>query len=532
MKNILFRCDASSIIGSGHVLRCLMLARALSKRKANVTFICRKQQGDLIKLISDEFKVIKLEDQKLKSIYNATGETLKGKDLYSKWLGCSQTEDAEDTLQKLNEENIPSFDWVIVDHYGLDVCWERYVRKRLRGKKDVGPKVLAIDDLANRKHDASIILDQNFFGKDQELRYRFLVPNNCCQLMGPHYALIGEEYRKMHNKLRTRSEISRILVYFGGSANNKYIELTIKALKNPRFKSLCVDVVLGCQNKNDKKIRELVMSRQKTRIHKHLKSLSKLILDADVAIGAAGGTTWERACLDLPSLVITVADNQIPFAEVLHEYNYINLIGKSNEITKEKITNSLLELIDKRKKLRSGKELTDGYGAVRIANKILGVNKIFVRTVREDDERLLYRWANDSSVRLNSFTPKPINYKEHQAWLKKSLNDPNRMHLIAIDADGCGIGQIRLDKEQDNRNVKIAISVDKAFRGQGLSKELLLQGLTKMQDRWLKIEKLIALVLTSNKASIKLFHGSGFLTEKIINQNGFEALYLVKDNNS
>ena len=55
-------------------------------------------------------------------------------------------------------------------------------------------KVLVIDDLADREFDADILLDQNYFGEKIKNRYVKLVNNDCLCLLGPSYALLGDEY--------------------------------------------------------------------------------------------------------------------------------------------------------------------------------------------------------------------------------------------------------------------------------------------------------------------------------------------------
>ena len=119
MTPILFRCDASLAIGSGHVMRCRTLARELQRRSATVTFLCRRQPGDLIGLLEQEFPVLALPEQPL-----AACEGLEGRELYGAWLGCSQDTDAAQCLQALAEAGITSASWLVADHYGLDACWE------------------------------------------------------------------------------------------------------------------------------------------------------------------------------------------------------------------------------------------------------------------------------------------------------------------------------------------------------------------------------------------------------------------------
>ena len=118
MNRILFRCDAALTIGSGHIFRCRTLARELQRHGAEVLFLCRQQEGDLIYLLEKEFQVLRLPNQPL-----STCDGLKGRQLYEAWLGCSQREDAEECLKAVSSAGIRNIDWLVVDHYGLDATW-------------------------------------------------------------------------------------------------------------------------------------------------------------------------------------------------------------------------------------------------------------------------------------------------------------------------------------------------------------------------------------------------------------------------
>ena len=118
MTSIVFRCDASLLIGSGHVIRCRTMARVLQKRGASIIFLCRRQPGDLIDLLKQEFSVISLHEQPF-----AAFEGKEDRDLYRAWLGCSQEQDAIECLEALRESGIDSASWLVVDHYGLDIIW-------------------------------------------------------------------------------------------------------------------------------------------------------------------------------------------------------------------------------------------------------------------------------------------------------------------------------------------------------------------------------------------------------------------------
>lgn len=515
MTRVLFRCDASLSIGSGHVMRCRTLARELQRRGAEIAFLCRRQPGDLISLLEQEFPVLALPEQPL-----AASEGLEGRDLYGAWLGCSQHTDAAQCLEALAQAGITSASWLVADHYGLDAIWEAQLLAGLAGA-DAPPKLLVIDDLADRPHQADLLLDQNFFGEATDQRYQGLVPPHCRQLLGPHYALLGPEYAQLHPLVPSRTEMRRVLVFFGGVDPANLTGRALEALLDPALADLAVDVVLGRQSPHRHAVAELVARRPHTTLHGPLPSLAGLIARADLAIGAGGATTWERACLGLPSLVVAIAANQLPFAQALDQAGHLQLLGDGATVTIEQIRAALLARIAQPAPGGAGSALTDGWGASRLAMAMLGPQgAISLRQATAVDEALLLRWANDPQVRANSFSPEPIQAADHHHWFQAGLANPNRLLLIATTADGCAIGQIRFDRqpassEGQASEATIDLSLDRCARGHGLASEVVRLGLQVMEQRWGPDTDAVAEVLPSNTASNACFARAGFAQEAV-----------------
>lgn len=515
MTSILVRCDASLAIGSGHLMRCRTLARELQRRGTDVTFLCRRQPGDLISLLEQEFPVLALPEQPL-----AACEGLEGRELYGAWLGCSQDTDAAQCLQALAEAGITSASWLVADHYGLDACWESQLLSGL-ANADAPPRLLVIDDLADRPHQADLLLDQNFFGAATEQRYQGLVPPQCRQLLGPHYALLGPEYAQLHPLVPPRTELRRVLVFFGGVDPANLTGRALEALLDPALADLAVDVVLGRQSPHRQAVEELVARRPHTTLHGPLPSLAGLIARADLAIGAGGATTWERACLGLPSLVAAIAANQLPFAQALDQAGHLQLLGEGASVNAEQIRSALLARIAEPYADEGGHDLTDGWGASRLATAMLGAQgAIGLRRAAAADEALLLRWANDPQVRANSFTPEPIDPADHHHWFHAGQANPNRLQAIAKTADGCPIGQIRFDREPASTEgggseATVDLSLDPCARGQGLADELVRLGLQTMEQHWGPATDAVAEVLPSNAASNACFARAGFTPETV-----------------
>ena len=513
MTRILIRCDASLLIGSGHVMRCRTLARELQRRGAEISFLCRCQPGDLISLLEQEFGVFVLPEQSL-----AASDELHGRDFYSSWLGCTQEQDAAQCLKVLADAGIKTASWLLVDHYGLDARWEARLLSGLDGGASA-PKLLVIDDLADRPHQADLLLDQNFFGEDTYQRYQDLLPLECRQLLGPYYALLGSEYAQLHPLLPPRTELRRVLVFVGGGDPDNLTARALQALMDPAFVDLAVDVVLGFQAPHRKSVEELVAFRPQTTLYGQLPSLAGLIARADLAIGAGGVTTWERACLGLPSIVIAIAANQLPVSEALDQAGYLQLLGDVTRVTAEQIREALLIKLDDPLTGGTQTALTDGWGASRLAMAMHGfTGTIRLRTAMSADESLLLHWANDPQVRANSFSQERIERLDHHNWFQKSLKDPDRLLLIAMAADGCPIGQIRFDRQPrsaqaDVSDAMVALSLDRCARGHGLSSELVRLGLVEMTQRWGASTHAVAEVLPSNTASNACFARAGFSDE-------------------
>ena len=513
MRSVLIRCDASLSIGSGHVMRCRNLARQLHRLGAVVTFLCRRQAGDLIDLLEQEFAVLPLPE-----LIPSDSEDLTDRALYRAWLGCSQAQDAADCLHALRSASFGNPDWLVVDHYGLDASWESLFLEAQLG--EASPKLLVIDDLADRPHKADLLLDQNFFGELTEHRYNDLVPQHCCKLLGPHYALLGSEYAQLHPLVPNRKELQRVLVFFGGVDPTNLTARSLEALMHPALAHLAVDVVIGRQSLHWDTVAHLVAQRPFTTLHGPLPSLAGLIARADLAIGAAGATTWERACLKLPSLVVSIASNQDHISKALNRRGLLRLLGDSATVTAEQICAALMSLLGDFRPLEAGGDLTDGCGVKRLALAMLGPQSL-IRLQRAEacDEALLLRWANDPQVRASSFSPAPIASLDHHKWFCQGLADPNRLLLIAT-ANDCPIGQIRFDRQPPSTEVgctevTVDISIDRCARGFGLSSDLVRLGLQAMERNWGSDIEAVADVLKTNPASNACFKRAGFTQERV-----------------
>lgn len=361
---VVIRTDASLQIGTGHVMRCLTLADALSEQGAEVQFICRKHTGNLMTYIqSKDYQVHTLETPIVTGSGNFKTECEEADQLFhANWLGASQEVDAQE-CKTILQNNKP--DWLIVDHYAIDKTWQ----VKLNGTYQ---KLMVIDDLADRYHQCDLLLDQTYGRLPQD--YQGLAPENCQMLLGSQYALLRPEFaqwREFSLKRRAQPQFKNLLVTMGGVDPDNVTSRVLDALKTCDLpKDLEIMVVMGATSPHLDAIKNQAKGMPyKTKVKVSVGNMAEIMANADLAIGAAGATTWERCCLGLPSILMVLADNQKDIASL------ISGAGAAIKLELSELSDlcgSMHEPVNNLRKITSNSALiTDGNGASRIVGNML-----------------------------------------------------------------------------------------------------------------------------------------------------------------
>jgi len=330
---ISIRVDASIQIGTGHVIRCLNLADALHRRGVDIQFISRDHPGNLGKMIAQKGYSITL----LPSVQKA-GEIPSIQNNYATWLGAPQEEDALQTIGSLQPEKP---DWLIIDHYGINVQWENMLRPYVKG-------IMVIDGLADRLHDCDILLDQTYTAAG-ESRWTGLVPDSCRLFVGPRYALLNSEFLAHRAEMPQRDgTIRRIFIAFGGTDQANNTEKALKAVLGLGMnrQNVHVDVVIGASNPYYSVIHDQYKNEANVKIYYQTSRIAELMAKADLAIGAGGTMMWERCFLGLPTLVIVLSDNQKSSTEAVNKFGAIVNLGLDEYVSVRDIRESLTILLN------------------------------------------------------------------------------------------------------------------------------------------------------------------------------------------
>ncbi|MBI2117624.1 GNAT family N-acetyltransferase, partial [Candidatus Peregrinibacteria bacterium] len=447
-KKFLFRTDASPVIGTGHVMRCLALAQVLQDVGSSTVFL----SATLPEVLRERLTREHCDCRTLTSI--PYGE-----------------QDAEETA-KLGHDI--GAEWIVVDGYSFDAAYQDAL-------KTAGMKLLFIDDYRHCDHYAAdIILNQNVYASENLYNVRGPFTK---LLLGTKYVLLRKEfYNSLSPRLPARALAKNVLLTLGGFAPTE-LPATQRSLEDT-----------GCT----------------VRVAEGNANMPSLMQWADMAISAGGTTAYELAYMGVPTLLLVRAENQTRVAQGMADAGCAVNLGPIRHIRTEKMTRELLRLLQNAEQCArmsaAGRRLVDGEGAGRVAMELMGT-RLRVRSIRPNDAECIWKWANDEETRRASFSSKKIPWKEHMRWFAERLADAHTLFLMGLDRDDTPIGYVRFEGKLNEVVLSIAIAPHR--RGQGYGNELLQQGCQQFfQQR--KDAHVSAYVKSGNKGSAVLFQKAGF----------------------
>lgn len=481
MATLIVRADASTAIGTGHVMRMLALADAWQTAGGRVVFVshCPPKLADRVR--RQGFELMPLDRP----------ETEAG--------------DLVRRLKALAVGERPA--WVALDGYGFGATCHRAVAA-------LGMRLLVIDDLAHlSQYHADALLNANLAAQAIDYPY----DEGAVLLLGPRFVLLRPEFRPWIGRARQLRPAARnLLVVLGGSDPANVSGVALKAIATLADPELHARVVVGPANPHLENLRrEADRSPGRVELVVDPADMPELMTWADVAISAAGTTCWELALMQVPTLAVVVADNQFHMAAALAGAGLVEHLGRSEDLTPLRLADSIRRLrTDFDRRLRyafRGRELIDGLGAdravavMRALDAPLADDQLTLRFARPEDLMPLLRLSNEPSVRRSSLNSEPITREEHTQWFAQRLLNPD-VRMWVLEFQGLLVGHIRYARQQEIAEISLAVAP--AFRRRGLARRLLETRYDACEE--LRVSRLRAVVRVENRASLETFRHAAF----------------------
>ena len=333
--------DCGPRIGGGHVMRCLTLAHALAARGAAVAFAANPAaQGVLAAFGARDMTVFPLSDDLDEAAPAAAA-----------WAEGFKA------------------DWVLLDHYRLSAPQEAALR--------AGRRLAALDDLADRPRAADLVLDPGYGRTAAD--HQALVPEGARVLAGPAYAAVRPDFaaHRPAALLRRRQggHLQHGLIALGLTDVDGITGRVVRMLR-PAFPDLVLDVVLGDVAPSLPALCAWAKLDRALRLHVDTRAMAELMSRADLAVGAGGSSTWERAVVGLPTATVILADNQRPMAQAMARDGLTLAVDAAADDFEARLVAAVKQLAEDSALRRSLSEtsaaLCDGLGAERVAAALLG----------------------------------------------------------------------------------------------------------------------------------------------------------------
>jgi len=486
-------------MGTGHAMRCLALAQAWRDGGGRVVAAMAESTPSIqAKFVGEQCAVVS--------------------------LSCSPgTQDDASLTLRLAQQHRAA--WIVVDGYQFGAAYQRAL-------KAAGFKVLFVDDYGHAEHySADIVMNQNVgSGEDlyanREAHTRLLI--------GARYCLLRREFsswRDWRREIPLRGR--RVLVTMGGSDPENLTARVIQALTLAKVEELEATVVVGGSNPHFEMLEDsAVRSGKKIAVQRDIRNMAEEMAAADLAVSAAGSTCWELCLMGLPALLVDVADNQTALARELDRRGCAVHVGDGTTSVEEiaEQLNRLCRAQELRQSLsQHSRGLVDGDGANRVVAALQGADLagsegLHLRRARADDGRLLWEWANDPETRAASFSPDPISWETHVAWLAEKLGGSGSLIFIAEDETAVPCGQIRFDARPDG-DWEVSVVLAKSLRGRGLGSRLIRFGMQAFLTE--HSAPVHAFVKPTNAASARAFENAGFSCIGAVQIRGNNAIHFV-----
>lgn len=474
-NTLIIRADASSYIGTGHVMRCLALAEPWLAAGSKVILAAQQMPEAVGKRALDA---------------GITPYSIQGEP--------GGIEDAQETAALIGRH--PGA-WLVVDGYQFGEPYQEII-------KQSGAKMLVVDDFGGpANYPADFVLNQNLGATKAWYPQK---AKSTRLLLGTRYVQLRGEFLQQDTAERDpEQKPASILVTLGGSDPDNVTMKVITALQT--LSDVEATVVIGGSNPHWEELQACVGKESKNiRLIRNASNMPELMAQADLAIAAGGTTAWELAYCGVPMMTIVLADNQKSNGKQLSAAGVSINLGWHEDLTAEGMATQIKALVadhaQRQEMAENAWELVDGLGSMRVWLR-LNESSLNLREATKEDAKLIFDWANDPGVRAVSFSSEPIVWENHLTWFTAKLSDANYHIWVAEDKAGTPLGQVRFQLEDDT--AMISISLDAGHRGKNRGSLLIWTACRKLFTES-DVSQVLAYIKADNQASMRAFEKAGF----------------------
>ncbi len=335
------RTDANDKIAMGHLVRCMSIARQLRKKNLEVVFISSEDDAEKF-IVENGFSLICLNNR-----YDEKEQELAS------------------LIELIRREKI---DRLLIDSY--EITYE-YMRKL----KEIC-KTIYIDDFNQFQYPVDIIVNYTY-GADFEL-YRTNGYKREQILLGSKFVPLRPEFAQ--KRIMINQDITSVFISTGGTDHYNVMIRLLTKLQKSQLKDATKYVVTGKFYKFKEELEDLCKQDGTICNYHDIQDVHRIMCKSDLAITAGGTTLSELCACGIPTICLSIADNQysgIKAYEKAEMIFYAGDIRDKKDETLEKVV-CMAQYLKSNKAVRKkmgekAKKIVDGKGASRIAEVILNL---------------------------------------------------------------------------------------------------------------------------------------------------------------
>lgn len=493
---VVLRADGGHAIGMGHVVRCLALADMLINN-FEIAFVIQQTADSILKAIQPITKKILL---------------LPHTNDYR--------EDALCFSQQINRNDI-----VVLDGYNFKTDYQKTI-------KAVGCKLVCIDDLHKGHYVADAIInhaagvDEASYSAEPYTKF----------YLGFNYALLRKPFLKTVSTQRKQGVIKKVFISMGAADSNNITQKFIEALLQINGIEE-INVMLGSINPHLKSIDSLICQNKQASIIKHFNigadELNQLLQKCDAAICPASSISLECCAVGIVLISGYTADNQIGILEGLKRHKGAFDLGNMNKLNIEdlkiRIENVLRQEVVFNEMFNNQKRMIDGKSPERLLKvfRQFFAEQLHFKFAEESDVDILFSWANNNTVRENSYNSQLIRYSQHVKWFNEKINSGTCDIYIFRNEQNIPVGYVRMEKDITKMEALVGIAVDADERGKGYSGEMLQTASLDFFKRYPGYN-ILAFIMKKNVASYRTFINAGYKMLREETYKNIPSLILYK----